>query len=87
MVMRLNGAGDVGQARRKLAAALASANPNGCGDDNRAAWAMRRCFDELLAGASDPGLAEGMPTAAQIRREAGFPNRMDAGSSSCCVIA
>lgn len=79
-----------GPTRARIERALARARTlaDGAGDDDGAAWAMRRCFDELLAGSANPRL-EGMPTARAIRQEPEFPagGTGAAVGSSCCVIA
>lgn len=71
-----------------LARARALADPRGPNDSDGAAWTMRHCFDGLMAARDDPVLAGGMPPAAAIKREPGFP--MGGGgpeASSCCVVA
>ena len=81
--------------KRKLQGALVRArslaDPRGPSDPDGAAWTMRLCFDELMGGRDDPLLASGMPPAAAIKREAGFPTRsgqaQGAEASSCCVVA
>jgi hypothetical protein len=53
-------------------------------DADGAAWAIRICFDEILASTSNEPLGNRMPTALSIKKEPGFRGGR-VGSESCVV--
>ena len=84
---RLGAADDA--THRQLSQALARSRAQALeGNQDGAAWTMRRCFDELLRVRGDPQLDDGMPSAKELRAEAAFPGgRARGSSSSSCVVS